>query len=249
MNLPLAIQARSNCERVSPKGRAHVEARCVRKQFGATEVLKGVDLCVQPGEWVALMGPSGCGKSTLLNLLGGLDDATSGSIKVAGTDIATLNASQRAVFRRNNIGFVFQAFNLVAHLDVSSNIELALRLNATSRRDARNRSTELIERLGMISHIKASPSTLSGGQQQRIAIARAIANKPTVLLADEPTGSLDSEAAMAVIDLLRTEHQAGQTIVMVTHDEHVANHADRILFMRDGNWVESTTPTTTTTLL
>jgi putative ABC transport system ATP-binding protein len=225
----------------------NVEARCVRKQFGSTEVLKGVDLSVEPGEWVALMGPSGCGKSTLLNLLGGLDDATSGSITVAGTDIATLNASQRAVFRRNNIGFVFQAFNLVAHLDVTSNIELALRLNATSRRDARNRSAELIERLGMTAHIKASPSTLSGGQQQRIAIARAIANRPTILLADEPTGSLDSEAATAVIDLLRTEHRAGQTIVMVTHDEQVANHADRTLFMRDGNWVQSAAATTPTT--
>jgi putative ABC transport system ATP-binding protein len=213
-----------------------IDGRSISKQFGQVHVLNGIDMTAQPGEWVALMGPSGCGKSTLLNLIGGLDDVSSGEVMVAGTDITSMTPSQRAVFRRRNIGFVFQAFNLIPYLDVGSNIELALRLNSESRRAARERSLELVERLGLMTHLNAAPSTLSGGQQQRIAIARAIANRPTVLLADEPTGSLDSESSASVMALLRAEHDAGQTIVMVTHDQDVANHADRMMVMRDGRW-------------
>lgn len=213
-----------------------IDGRSISKQFGQAQVLTDIDLAVKPGEWVALIGPSGCGKSTLLNLIGGLDDVSGGEVMVAGTNIVKLTPSQRAVFRRHNIGFVFQAFNLIPYLDVGSNIELALRLNSEPRRAARERSLELVERLGLMTHVNAAPSILSGGQQQRIAIARAIANRPTVLLADEPTGSLDSESSASVMELLRAEHRRGQTIVMVTHDQDVANHADRMMVMRDGRW-------------
>jgi putative ABC transport system ATP-binding protein len=225
-----------------------ISIRSVSKAYADTQVLVGIDLDVQPGEWVALMGPSGCGKSTLLNLIGGLDeiggrnDKNRGSIAIAGTDIASLTPSQRSVFRRRHVGVVFQSFNLVPHLSVSANIELPLRLSGLSQRSAHIRSAELLNRLGLTSHARSSPTTLSGGQQQRVAIARAVANQPTVLLADEPTGSLDSASATNVIELLTEEHQRGQTLIMVTHDEAVASAADRIIRMLDGALVTDTRP-------
>ncbi len=211
-----------------------IETRRIAKKYGITQVLKDIEITVESGEWVALMGPSGCGKSTLLNIIGGLDEADTGTVQVASTNIAQLNASQRAVFRRTHVGIVFQAFNLIPHLTVSGNIEVPLRLNGTSRRAADHRAHELLKHLQMESFANASPTTLSGGQQQRVAIARALANRPLVLLADEPTGSLDTTASADVIELLRAEHLRGQTIVMVTHDERVAAAADRIVWMLDG---------------
>lgn len=214
-----------------------VEVRGLTKSFGAQTVLHGIDLRVMRSEWVALMGPSGCGKSTLLHLLGGLDGADGGSICVAGSDVTAMSRSRKAKLRRHRVGYVFQSFNLVAHLDVQANIALPARLAGASTRDARRRADELLDELDMLALRHASPSTLSGGQQQRVAVARAIANQPRVLLADEPTGSLDSESARGVLQLLKAEHGRGQTIVMVTHDHQVAAAADRVVRMRDGRVV------------
>ena len=216
-----------------------IEVSALCKSYPPNEVLRGVDLNVDRGEWVALMGPSGCGKSTLLNLIAGLDGVGGGTITVAGRRVDTLGASKRAEMRRTYVGILFQSFNLVPHLDVRSNIELPLRLAGATKRKAALRCDELLARLDLSEHNRASPSTLSGGQAQRVALARAVANAPSVLLADEPTGSLDSESTSAVLDLLRSEHRGGQTIVMVTHDYRVASAADRIVRMRDGRCVGS----------
>jgi putative ABC transport system ATP-binding protein len=216
----------------------YISIQDVHKSFGENPVLRGVSLDIEKGEWVALMGPSGCGKSTLLNLLAGLDDVSAGSISIAGQPVHNLSPNQRAMFRRTNVGIVFQAFNLLPHLDVETNIALPLRLGGRSRGETRQRTDELLSRLGLDSIRRAAPSTLSGGQQQRAALARAVVHSPAVLLADEPTGSLDSESTRTVLDLLRAEHQLGQTIVMVTHDYQVAAAADRIVRMLDGRCID-----------
>jgi putative ABC transport system ATP-binding protein len=197
-------------------------------------VLRGVALAVDPGAWVAVMGPSGCGKSTMLHLLGGLDLPDEGSIVLAGRDITALGVSDRAVLRRREVGYVFQQYNLISHLDVAANVELPQRLAGASRRQARQRGRELLELLGLTDRAGDLPGTLSGGEQQRVAIARAVANQPDLLLADEPTGALDSAASVLVLDLLRAQHDVGQTIVMVTHDPDVAAAADRTIHLRDG---------------
>jgi putative ABC transport system ATP-binding protein len=197
-------------------------------------VLRGVSLQVAPGEWVGAMGPSGCGKSTMLHLLGGLDVPDEGSITIDGAEITSMSAAARATMRRNHVGYVFQQYNLVPHLDVLANVELPQRLAGRSRRAARARAAELLDRLGLSSRAHDMPGTLSGGEQQRVAIARAVANEPVLLLADEPTGALDSTAAEVVMELLRAQHEAGQTIVMVTHDPDVAEAADRTIHVRDG---------------
>jgi putative ABC transport system ATP-binding protein len=202
-------------------------------------VLRGVSLNVGVGEWVALMGPSGCGKTTLLNLLAGLDRPTAGSIRIAGQSIDTMTTAQRAVFRRDHLGVVFQGFNLLAHLDVATNVQLPLRLAGARPRDAQRQAEPLLERLGLAEHRTAEPTTLSGGQQQRVALARAVIARPSLLLADEPTGSLDSSSSNDVLSLFRDEHRRGQTIVMVTHDEHVASCADRIVRLLDGRVVDA----------
>jgi putative ABC transport system ATP-binding protein len=200
-------------------------------------VLRGLSLQVEVGEWVAVMGPSGCGKSTMLHLLGGLDLPDRGSIVLDGDEITAMGVTERALLRRRKVGYVFQQYNLIPHLDVAANIELTPRLVGASRRDARHRATELLDTLGLVEHAHALPGTLSGGEQQRVAIARAVANHPDVLLADEPTGALDSEAAALVLDLLTTQHTRGQTIVMVTHDPAVAAAADRLVRVLDGRIV------------
>lgn len=197
-------------------------------------VLRGVTLRVDGGEWLAIMGPSGCGKSTALHILGGLDLPDAGTVVIAGTEVTSLSAAARAMLRRSRVGYVFQQYNLVPHLDVAANIELPLRLSGTTRRAAHARSRELLARLGLETHAATLPGRLSGGEQQRVAIARAVANRPELLLADEPTGALDSESAARVMDLLAQQHADGQTIVMVTHDPDVAAFADRTLHMRDG---------------
>jgi putative ABC transport system ATP-binding protein len=204
-----------------------------------TSAVRGIDLDVAPGEWVAIMGPSGCGKSSLLHLLGGLDRPDAGSVVVDGDDLATLSETERSLLRRTRIGYVFQFFNLVQDFTVAENIELPMLLAGTRRSAARRRRVELLEAVGLPDVGDAPPSQLSGGQQQRVAIARALANHPKVLLADEPTGNLDTESARQVLALLRAQHDGGQTIVMVTHDGRVAAAADRLLVMEDGQFTTS----------
>jgi putative ABC transport system ATP-binding protein len=196
--------------------------------------LRGVDLEVGAGEFVAVMGPSGCGKSTLLHLLGGLDRPTAGSIELDGRRVESLSEAAWAVLRRRELGFVFQFFNLVGTLTVAENVELPARLVGASPAEARRRREELLERLGVSARADTLPSRLSGGQQQRVAIARALVNRPAVLLADEPTGNLDSASATEVLGLLRQLKADGQTLVLVTHDARAAASADRVLAMRDG---------------
>ncbi|MGE5636250.1 MAG: ABC transporter ATP-binding protein [Nocardioidaceae bacterium] len=200
--------------------------------------LRGVDLAVDAGEMVAIMGPSGCGKSTLLHLLGGLDVPTDGAVYLAGLRLDTLSEARRAVLRRQRVGYVFQFFNLVANLSVADNVELPLLLAGRSAERARARRAELLDRLGLADAGGRAPSELSGGQQQRVALARALANEPDVLLADEPTGNLDSAAGAEVVALLREAHAAGQTTVLVTHDARVGSAAGRLLRMEDGRFVD-----------
>ena len=223
-----------------------VSCRGVERTFrtGAreTNAVRDVDLDVAPGEWVAIMGPSGCGKSTLLHLLGGLDSPDAGTVSVDGEDVGGLSETARALMRRKRIGYVFQFFNLVQDFTVAENVELPMLLAGERRRAARRRRRELLEAVGLSDVADASPSQLSGGQQQRVAIARALANGPGVLLADEPTGNLDTESARQVLALLRAQHDAGQTIVMVTHDARVAAAADRLLVMEDGRFTASGPP-------
>ena len=191
-------------------------------------------MVVEPGEWIAIMGPSGCGKSTLLHLLGGLDDPDAGSVILDGQDVSRLGVAARAVLRRRMVGYVFQQYNLVSHLSVAANMELPLRLVGRTRREARARRAELLDELGLAGKARALPGTLSGGEQQRVAIGRALANRPALLLADEPTGALDSAASRTVMGLLRAQNDAGQTIVMVTHDAKTADFADRTVGLVDG---------------
>ena len=221
-----AIEARDVCKRFDGRGVA------------ATDALRGVDLEVAVNEFVAIMGPSGCGKSTLLHILAGLDRPTAGEVHVAGQRIDTLDESARAVMRRALVGFVFQAYNLVPNLSVADNVDLPGLLARRSRAAIARRRDELLERLGVAERSAALPAQLSGGEQQRVALARALINEPAVLLADEPTGNLDSAAGAEVMALLDEVHRAGQSIVLVTHEHRVAAAADRIVFMRDGSVVE-----------
>ncbi|GII61589.1 ABC transporter ATP-binding protein [Sphaerisporangium krabiense] len=196
--------------------------------------VRGVDLRVEPGEFVAVMGPSGSGKSTLVHMLGGLDTRTSGEIWVDGERADTLTESGWAILRRRKIGFVFQFFNLVANMTVADNVELPALLGGSSPRHARERREYLLGELGLSGKADASPAQLSGGEQQRVALARALANQPRLLLADEPTGNLDSRNTRDVLRLLGEVHRQGQTIVMVTHDARVAALADRLITLLDG---------------
>ena len=200
--------------------------------------LRGVDLSIAAGELLAVMGPSGGGKSTLLHLLGGLDTPTSGEVTVGGRRVDRLSESARAKLRRRHVGYVFQAFNLVSNLSVADNVELPVLLAGGSPAAARARRHELLERVGLAGESAKSPGQLSGGQQQRVAIARALANQPAMILADEPTGNLDSAMARQVLELLADEHRAGQTVVLVTHDPRVAAAASRVVVLEDGRIVD-----------
>lgn len=223
-----------------------VETRGLWKTFGrgnaAVHAVRGVDLTIERGEFTALMGPSGCGKSTLLQLLGGLDAPTGGEVHVDGHRIDELSESARAILRRRTIGFVFQAYNLVPNLTVSDNIDLPGLLAGRSPSEVTERRQELLTALGIVDRASSLPTKMSGGQQQRAAVARALVNNPTVLLADEPTGNLDSASGRQVLGLLAQLHGAGQTIVVVTHDPLVASQAARVLFMRDGEIVDELRP-------
>ncbi|WP_196807317.1 ABC transporter ATP-binding protein [Candidatus Solirubrobacter pratensis] len=202
---------------------------------GGVHALRGIDVEIGDGEFVAVTGPSGCGKSTLLNLLGGLDRPSRGEIELAGRRVDGFSEGRWALVRRREIGFVFQFFNLIGNLSVADNVELPGLLAGLPAKEARARRRELLASLGIEEHADAAPGRLSGGQQQRVAIARALVNRPRVLLADEPTGNLDSSSARDVMALLRAAHdERGQTIVLVTHDARVAARADRVIAMRDG---------------
>ncbi|WP_431046015.1 ABC transporter ATP-binding protein [Streptomyces sp. P1-3] len=196
--------------------------------------VRGVDLTVQRGEFVAVTGPSGAGKSTLLHLLGGLDRPDSGSIWLDGRQVDTCSEARWAVLRRKHIGIVFQFFNLVSNLTVADNVELPALLAGSSPRQARAARAELLAELGLEGKENSTPSELSGGEQQRVALARALVNAPSLLLADEPAGSLDSKGTREVLRLLSRFHQRGQTILLVTHDARVASAADRVISFFDG---------------
>jgi len=205
-----------------------------------THALQDIHLEIQPGEYVAIEGPSGCGKTTLLSLLGLLDTPTEGEYQLAQEPVANLTASQRARIRNRQIGFIFQAFNLIGDLTVYENVELPLTYRGMSASERKQRVTEALERVGMSHRMKHYPAQLSGGQQQRVAVARAVAGDPLILLADEPTGNLDSTNGEAVMELLRELHRGGATICMVTHDPRYSAHADRSIHLFDGRVVEET---------
>ncbi|MFI2611283.1 ABC transporter ATP-binding protein [Kitasatospora sp. NPDC018619] len=212
-----------------------VELSGVHKEFGDARALDGVDLRVRAGEAVAVMGPSGCGKSTLLNMVAGLDRPTAGSVRVQGHDLGGLNENGLALFRRRHIGMVFQFFNLIDDLPALDNVALAAQLTGTSARQARRRALELLDELGVAHRRDVYPATLSGGERQRVAVARALMNRPALLLADEPTGALDSRSGEQVMDLLIDLNQIGQTLLIVTHDPALATRcASRLVEMADG---------------
>jgi putative ABC transport system ATP-binding protein len=203
-----------------------------------THALSNIHLEIQPGEYVAIAGPSGGGKTTMLSILGLLDSPTSGEYLLDGKPVANLSAAQRAHIRNRAIGFIFQAFNLIGDLTVYENVELPLTYRGMPSKERKQRVEEALERVGMAHRMKHYPSQLSGGQQQRVAVARAIVGKPLILLADEPTGNLDSQNGEAVMGLLDELHQGGATICMVTHDPRYAQHARRSVHLFDGRIVE-----------
>ena len=214
----------------------------IKKVFFTDEVethaLSEIHLEIRNGEYLAIAGPSGCGKTTLLSILGLLDSPTEGQYLLDGQPVAKLSAAERARVRNRQIGFIFQAFNLIGDLTVYENVELPLTYRGMPSDERRKRVQAALERVGMSHRMKHFPAQLSGGQQQRVAVARAVAGDPAILLADEPTGNLDSTNGEAVMELLRELHQGGATICMVTHDPRYARHADRSVHLFDGKVVE-----------
>jgi putative ABC transport system ATP-binding protein len=215
-----------------------VRLAAVRKEYGDTVALDGVSLEIRTGEAVAVMGPSGCGKSTLLNMIAGLDRPTSGSVVVHGEPVSQLNETRLALFRRHRIGMIFQFFNLLDDLPALDNVALAAQLTGTKAGPARERALELLDELGIADRRNVYPAALSGGERQRVAVARALMNRPALLLADEPTGALDSRAGEQVMDLLLDLNQIGQTLLIVTHDQRLATRcASRVVELADGRIV------------
>ena len=220
-----------------------IDVRGLTKAYRTEEVethaLSGIELSIDPGEYIAAMGPSGCGKTTLLSILGLLETPTAGEYRIAGTPVETLNATQRARIRNRHIGFVFQAFNLIGDLTVAENVELPLTYRGgVPPHERREKVHSVLEQVGMSHRLSHYPGQLSGGQQQRVAIARALVGEPSILLADEPTGNLDSKSGEAVMELLAALHEKGATIFMVTHDPHYARFAHRIIRLMDGQIVD-----------
>jgi putative ABC transport system ATP-binding protein len=203
-----------------------------------THALSDIHLEIRKGEYVSISGPSGCGKTTLLSILGLLDTPTAGSYTLAGEAVANLTAAERARVRNRQIGFIFQAFNLIGDLTVYENVELPLTYRDMPAPERASRVAAALDKVGMAHRMKHYPSQLSGGQQQRVAVARAVAGDPAILLADEPTGNLDSQNGEAVMDLLQALHEGGATICMVTHDDRYAKHAEREIRLFDGKVVE-----------
>jgi putative ABC transport system ATP-binding protein len=226
-----------------PETLIHLES--VNKVFVTDDVethaLSNIRLDVNRGDYISIAGPSGCGKSTLLAILGLLDAPSNGTYVLNGRPVERLKMSERARIRNREIGFIFQAFNLIGDLTVYENVELPLTYRGMPASERKKRTREALERVGMSHRIKHYPSQLSGGQQQRVAVARALGGEPSILLADEPTGNLDSANGQAVMDLLKELHQNGSTICMVTHDQRYASHADRSVHLFDGKVVESNT--------
>src|SRR5215471_6476131 len=227
---------------MSAYGQSLLKLEGVTKVFLTDEVethaLSGIHLEINKGEYISIAGPSGCGKSTLLSILGLLDSPSEGGYWLNGTAVADLRLAERARIRNREVGFIFQSFNLIGDLSVYENVELPLTYRGLRSAERRTRVNEALERVGMAHRSKHLPSQLSGGQQQRVAVARAIVGQPSVMLADEPTGNLDSKNGEAVMDLLRELHRAGSTIVMVTHDPRFARHAERTVNLFDGRVVE-----------
>jgi len=219
-----------------------IQLNAVTKVFLTDEVethaLSGIHLDIRDGEYVSIAGPSGCGKSTLLSILGLLDTPSNGSYALKSNEVANLSFADRARIRNREIGFIFQSFNLIGDLTVFENVELPLTYRGMGAGDRKTLVTQALDRVGMAHRAKHLPSQLSGGQQQRVAVARALAGKPAILLADEPTGNLDSRNGEAVMNLLKELHAGGATICMVTHDERFAKHADRTVHLFDGRVVE-----------
>ena len=216
---------------------AFVELENVTKTYEgahAVKALDGVNLTADAGDWIAIMGPSGSGKTTLLNILGCLDQATRGSVRINGTETSALNRSDLARFRAETVGFIFQQFHLIPHLTALENVMLAQYFHSMTDEEEARRA---LDRVGLAARAHHLPSHLSGGEQQRVAIARALANDPKIILADEPTGNLDAANEQIVLNLLTDLHTQGRTILMVTHDANVAAHAGRILHMQDGEIV------------
>ena len=216
----------------------------IKKVFRTEEIdtwaLREVSLEVKEGEFVAIMGPSGCGKTTLLNIMGLLDTPTEGTYMLNGKDVSQLSERERTNIRKGTIGFVFQSFNLIDDLDVYENVELPLLYMGVPAKERKKRVAEMLDRMAMSHRRKHFPCQLSGGQQQRVAVARAVVSNPKIILADKPTGNLDSKNSKEVMDLLLQLHEQGTTIVMVTHSQHNASYADRIINLFDGQIVEHT---------
>jgi putative ABC transport system ATP-binding protein len=222
---------------------ALIQMEQIRKSYKMAdenlEVLKGISLTIEQADYVAIMGPSGSGKSTLMHILGCLDVPSSGHYFLSGQDIAGLSESKLASIRRKQIGFVFQSLNLLTALNALENVALPLLYQGVSPGEQRERATEALIQVGLGERLRHRPSQLSGGQQQRVAIARAIVTKPPVILADEPTGNLDSHAGQEVLSIFSRLHESGQTLIMITHDAQVAHHTNRIIQILDGNIVSS----------
>ena len=208
-------------------------------------VLNHASLSINKSEWVAILGSSGSGKSTLLHLLGGLDTPSepNGSIFFDDTDICKFNSKELDTYRREKIGFVFQFYHLLPELTILENVLLPTAIVSKTTKEKFNRGQELLEKFGLASRLKHRPRELSGGERQRVAIARALINKPKLLLADEPTGNLDKQSGLKIMELLSQEHKSGLTIVMVTHDQYIANHADKVLTLTEGRFTKNTSPT------
>jgi putative ABC transport system ATP-binding protein len=215
-----------------------LELRGIRQTYGegeaAVHALRGIDLSVTRGDYLAIMGPSGSGKSTLMNLLGCLDIASDGQYLLGGVDVSELDDRQLAKVRNKQIGFVFQSFNLIPRMTALSNVELPLIYGGVKRAERRDLALEALELVGLADRVDHRPQALSGGQQQRVAIARALVTSPTIVLADEPTGNLDSQSTDDVLDILDSLSQAGRTIVVITHEDNVGEHAARVVSIRDG---------------
>jgi putative ABC transport system ATP-binding protein len=223
----------------APAGDKAIRMEGIRKVYDTgkiqVEALKGVDLQVCAGEFVALVGPSGSGKSTLMNLIGCLDTPTSGNYELRGESVAEMNKEQLATIRNRRVGFVFQSFNLLPQISAFENVELPLLFGGLSGRARRERVTELLERVGLADRMEHKPTELSGGQMQRVAIARAVAMEPDILLADEPTGNLDSSSGQDIMSLFTDLWAQGRTIIVITHDPALAKRADRQIELHDGN--------------
>ena len=226
----------------APSADALIRMEGIKKIFYTDEVethaLADIHMEIRPGEYVSINGPSGCGKTTLLSILGLLDTPTDGTYMLSGENVSNLSAADRARIRNRQIGFIFQAFNLIGDLTVYENVELPLTYRGMATAERKKRVQEALERVGMSHRMKHYPSQLSGGQQQRVAVARAVAGDPAILLADEPTGNLDSTNGEAVMELLRELHRGGATICMVAHDPRYSRHADRQIHLFDGRVVD-----------